>query len=657
MEKGLRFFNQPYLYLLIILTGILLKFNGLESKFFWLDEIYTIEHTAGKSFDQIMASLPADTIVNINHYHTLLDLNQGNITIREQLIGLSRMPQFTPLHYVFLVFWHRIVGADYLDYRLFTLFFFLLTLPVMYLLGKKMFQSQIAGLMAASLYAVSPYVHIFAQEARYYIFWVFFLILLTYLLLMAIEKNRVKWWIVYVIIAIISLYASTLSVLIILGHLVYVWFWNKEFRMKFSLYLIPVVLSYLPWLIFIIENRAEIQSSISWQEVEISPWENLLGPWFGMAHIFSMTEPGFWDYVSMVFSDRIKPSMIGPLVIHSLLIVMMLYSMVYLVKKERSNIQWLLLLLVIPGVLFFYVLDFADDRWTTYAWRYHMVNYGGMILIVTYLLVKNIQAKKLLYTILYILLVGLSITSIFNMARSKCPPGFDFCDYVIKTADIISDDEKPLVISNYDYGLGFMGFLEVVVACSSDRIDFLVTSDPGPQIDEIIQNDYSTIYLFMSGSDLDFKVQKIYKNDSISSLLPRAVDLESYMADTYWEHPDADMADTIYDVLNMDLEQYTVTFIVQPKIMPEDSVIYITGNHAAIGRWDPGAVPMNKNPDGSWTLKCIIEGGWLEYKLTLGSWDSEFVDENGSTMPNQYLEVQSDTTVQIIVEGWRGSMP
>ena len=70
----------------------MLQFYGLNSKFYWLDEIYTIIHTSGLQTDEFLQDFPSDSIVNIQEYHNILNLNNGNHHLKEQLIGLSEMP-------------------------------------------------------------------------------------------------------------------------------------------------------------------------------------------------------------------------------------------------------------------------------------------------------------------------------------------------------------------------------------------------------------------------------------------------------------------------------------------------------------------------------------------------------------------------------------
>ena len=126
---------------------------------------------------------------------------------------------------------------------------FLITLPFIFLLAKTLFQSSLAGWIACSLYTVSPYIHLYAQEARYYILWAFCTILLHYVLLKAINGNKLKWWIVYTLAGILAMYTSVFSGIILAGHAIYVWILKKETRFSFLIAVALITLCYLPWLV------------------------------------------------------------------------------------------------------------------------------------------------------------------------------------------------------------------------------------------------------------------------------------------------------------------------------------------------------------------------------------------------------------------------
>ena len=155
MQFLISFLKKPYIYLFIILIGILLKFYKLQDNFFWDDEIATVLHTTGISMDDYEKKLPVNRIVNRSYYDNLLTINDKDFNIADQMTGLGKMPQLTPGHYYFLIFWTRIFGDNYMSYRYFSVFIFVITLPFIFLLTRKVFNSDLAAWIATSLFAVS----------------------------------------------------------------------------------------------------------------------------------------------------------------------------------------------------------------------------------------------------------------------------------------------------------------------------------------------------------------------------------------------------------------------------------------------------------------------------------------------------------------------
>jgi hypothetical protein len=98
---------------------------------------------------------------------------------------------------------------------------------------------------------------------------------------------------------------------------------------------------------------------------------------------------------------------------------------------------------------------------------------------------------------------------------------------------------------------------------------------------------------------------------------------------------------------------HKVKFIVTSESVPEQSTIYMTGNHPLIGNWDSGKVSLTKKENNIWEREFSLPKGFhLEYKLTLGSWDHEALNKEGLLPTNSILEVLSDTIIFIDVKSW-----
>ena len=86
--------------------------------------------------------------------------------VGEMLSWLVRIDQHPPLYYLLLHFW-MLLGDDAATVRALSALFGTLTIPVVYLLGRRLADDRV-GLLAALILAVSPFHVALAQEARMY---------------------------------------------------------------------------------------------------------------------------------------------------------------------------------------------------------------------------------------------------------------------------------------------------------------------------------------------------------------------------------------------------------------------------------------------------------------------------------------------------------
>jgi len=87
--------------------------------------------------------------------------------------------------------------------------------------------------------------------------------------------------------------------------------------------------------------------------------------------------------------------------------------------------------------------------------------------------------------------------------------------------------------------------------------------------------------------------------------------------------------------------------------LPEDSIIYISGNDDQLGNWLPNSVELEKTGKGKWSKSfSFTKGKKLEFKFTRGSWDNEALDVDGSIPSNHTLFVINDTSIAIAVKLW-----
>jgi len=85
--------------------------------------------------------------------------------------------------------------------------------------------------------------------------------------------------------------------------------------------------------------------------------------------------------------------------------------------------------------------------------------------------------------------------------------------------------------------------------------------------------------------------------------------------------------------------------------------VYLTGNNAELGNWNPSAVPMEKESDSIWSVTLPIKDDeTIRYKVTAGSWWVEALDKEEAKYDDFVLTVKRDTTVIVEVYDWLNRM-
>lgn len=92
--------------------------------------------------------------------------------------------------------------------------------------------------------------------------------------------------------------------------------------------------------------------------------------------------------------------------------------------------------------------------------------------------------------------------------------------------------------------------------------------------------------------------------------------------------------------------------------------VYVSGNFSQINNkmedWNAQGQKMKKGDDGRWTLTVKVpQDAVIEYKYTLGDWDSVEVDQNCHDVGNRRVHVGSGDTQQVedSVHRFRGVDP
>jgi len=106
-------------------------------------------------------------------------------------------------------------------------------------------------------------------------------------------------------------------------------------------------------------------------------------------------------------------------------------------------------------------------------------------------------------------------------------------------------------------------------------------------------------------------------------------------------------------------DNVTVEFYLTiPSDTSPDAVVYLADNLNQTGSWKPNGVAMKKLDEGRFYLKLELpQNRTLEFKFTLGSWETVEKDQDGADISNRRLLLDENKTVNLSVNSWGAGTP
>ena len=99
-------------------------------------------------------------------------------------------------------------------------------------------------------------------------------------------------------------------------------------------------------------------------------------------------------------------------------------------------------------------------------------------------------------------------------------------------------------------------------------------------------------------------------------------------------------------------------FVLSSPDLSPDTPVFIAGGHEQLGNWNPGKIKMNYSGNHTWTYQITLNRPLsIEYKYTLGSWEREGANANGSPLANFNVKINKDTTVNDNIHFWTKGGP
>jgi mannosyltransferase len=215
--------KQRSLYLIVLVLLVLVAFAvraiSIDTQSLWRDEVDAM----------LFATAPLD-----------------------ELLFQFTQPRWNgPLYFLLLRGWIALSGTSEYAMRFFSLFFGVLCVPLMYVLGCRLFNRQ-TGVIAALLVTASPYLTWYSQEVKMYTLVPTFVLLAIYALRRALSSPKGRavwyWWGVQVIATSLAFYAHILAAMLIPVQILLYFTWWPQSRRRWLGALIALACLTLPYL-------------------------------------------------------------------------------------------------------------------------------------------------------------------------------------------------------------------------------------------------------------------------------------------------------------------------------------------------------------------------------------------------------------------------
>lgn len=206
---------------LATLAGLFFRTYHLGTKTFWGDELVGLTHTLGYTEAEIVRAGPqVRTAADIQVYFNLAGpQHSGPRPLSATVASLAAEdPQHPPVFYLMQRLWAGVAGVSPAALRTLPMIFGVLAIAAMAWLALELFQSRRAAVIAASLYAISPFAVLYAQEARETTLWALETIVASALLVRAARTAGSGVWIAYALVSALSLYTYPLSATVMAAH-------------------------------------------------------------------------------------------------------------------------------------------------------------------------------------------------------------------------------------------------------------------------------------------------------------------------------------------------------------------------------------------------------------------------------------------------------
>jgi len=341
-----------------------------------------------------------------------------------------------PFYYWVLKVWTSIFGVGEVGLRSLSIVLGLAVIVAGFILVRKLFGLKAAWL-SAIIMSVSPMLVRYGIEARMYMLVTLIVFIATYVLYLAMQTKKRKWWMIYSALVALGMYTHYFSAIIWIGHFVWLWSMYKPklktlFKADWAKSYLWAILFFVPWLPFMAYQLGGIQGGGFW-----------IGPISGnsitnvLANIFFYREheqtAGMWGPVLIILT--------------SILIWWAVRTYSSLNKAQKSNYALILSTSVVPIAVLF-IASIPPLR-SSFVERYLIPSIAMTAVLMAITLVYTPKIRNIWKTIVGFVIIGSMLTgvsSVYYMGNYNKNSTTDIKTRdLVKLADERSDPGVPII--------------------------------------------------------------------------------------------------------------------------------------------------------------------------------------------------------------------
>jgi mannosyltransferase len=352
-----------------------------------------------------------------------------------------------------LHFWMALASEREFALRFFSLFFGVLTIPLIAVTARRLFADGAVALIAALLATFAPLYIWYSQEARMYTLITFLLLLSSYALLRALARSPAegegrRWWLVFALANIAAVYTHYFAFVVIAFQLTFcVLRFILQSPRKTSNFLpaaisfAAIIVAFLPWTPFVIARFGE----------DASYWRGALKLDEAIRHIFINFTTG-----ESVLESQAQWIAAGWLVALLTGLLAWLLNREFAVGSQRSAIAFSISYLVVPLALLLF-LFYRNPKFNA---RYLMIASPPLFLLLGAGLAgllslarrKNIFMRAIAFALSLLTFAFLLFSSAYADSNAYFDPAFtkaSFRDVARYIDDHIAPDEAIILTSGH----------------------------------------------------------------------------------------------------------------------------------------------------------------------------------------------------------------